>query len=76
MVEEEALSAALACQGETRELTTSAIDEREARENQQWRRILKGSDDWMGVWGKRSFPPVEQGRGSSPCRPVRASTEN
>ena len=42
--------------GESRELTMSAFDEREATENNQWRSCPTGSDDWMGVWGKQSFP--------------------
>ena len=39
--------------GEPRELTTSALKEREARENQQWRRDPSGSRRLgRGVWGE------------------------
>ena len=38
------------CKGEPRELTTSASDERKASDNHQWRRGLKGLDDWGRVW--------------------------
>ena len=48
------------CKGEPRELMRNPSDEREARDDKQWRRSPSGIDDWMGVWGKQSFPRLEE----------------
>ena len=47
----------------SRELTRRREEEREARENHQWRRRpFRASDDWMGVRGKQSFPLLRERR--------------
>ena len=66
--EEEALSAASACRGEARELTMSVLEEREGRENQQWRRGSNAASTIGRVWGGKASPVEEPASAGDDCR--------
>ena len=61
---------------ETGELTTSAGDEREARENHQWRRTASAVRRLEGVWGSEAPPREREEEQALSAAPLGARREN
>ena len=62
--------------GETGELTTSILSEREGRENTQWRRKALAFRRLDGGLGEAALPPVRERRSKLSWPPLGASQDN